>query len=154
MDIKALTIHGRTTKEQSKVPNHWEEIGKIRQMRDEINPEIAIIGNGDVVSREQGEGLASHYKLDGIMIGRGVFHDPFVFSTMSRWHTMPKNEKLTLYEKHIKLFIEFWGGKKNPASLKKFAKVYINGFEGASDARALIMDCTSAEGMLDQLHLL
>lgn len=154
LDIKALTIHGRTTKEQSKVPNHWDQIGKVREMRDAINPDITLIGNGDVLSRKQGEELAQQYGLDGIMIGRGIFHDPYVFAEQSPWADMPTQERIDLYKKHIQLFIEFWGGKKNPASLKRFCKVYINGFAGASEARVKLMECQSAEELLQVLDTL
>ncbi len=153
-DIKALTIHGRTTKEMSKVPNHWDVIKQIVEMRDEISPNIPIIGNGDVLNVAQGIKMSEQWGVDGIMIGRGVFHDPYVFSSNSPWENTSREDKLSLYEQHINLFLEFWGDTKNPASLKKFAKVYINGFAGASEARAAMMECRSASELLNQLHLL
>lgn len=152
--IQALTVHGRTTKEMSKVPNHWDEIEKIRKIRDEQAPNVALIGNGDVLSRAQGEQLAKQYGLDGIMIGRGIFQDPYVFSSSSSWSEMPPKEKIKLYAEHIQLFLDFWGNTKNPASLKKFAKVYVNGFTGASEARNQLMQCDTAEQLLSTLELL
>jgi len=83
--LDMLTIHGRTKKELSAVPNHWEVIGQVRQLRDKLAPGTLIVGNGDVASRAQGTQLAESYGLDGIMIGRGVFHDPFIFSRGSPW---------------------------------------------------------------------
>ena len=148
MDIAALTIHGRTTKEMSKVPNHWDVIADIVKMRDKLKPELQIIGNGDVSSRKHGVDLAAEFGVDGIMIGRGVFHDPFVFSEQSPWPEMSPEQKIDMYKKHINLFIEFWGDKKNPAGLKKFAKVYINGFTGASELRTRLMACNNAEELL------
>ncbi len=154
MDIRALTIHGRTTREMSKVPNHWDVIGDIVKMRDAKNLDLPIIGNGDVLSREQGVELAEQWGVDGIMIGRGIFQDPFVFSESSPWGTMTAQAKIALYKQHIEMFLDFWGNKKNPASLKKFAKVYVNGFDGASHARSLLMECNNAEELLDQLERL
>ena len=154
MDISALTIHGRTTKEMSKVPCHWDEIGNVVKLRDELAPNVPVIGNGDVLSRQQGIELANEWGVDGIMIGRGIFQDPYVFSDSSPWVNKPKEEKLGLYARHIELFLEFWGNKKNPASLKKFAKVYVNGFNGASDGRAKLMDCNSAEELLETISTL
>ncbi len=147
-NLAALTIHGRTAKGQSKVPNDWELIGKIRRMRDDIAPGTMIIGNGDVMSRKQGEELAQEHGLDGIMIGRGVFQDPYVFSGDSPWKRMNTKEKIGLYKRHIKLFEQEWGHKKNPAGLKKFAKVYISGFDGASELRSRLMRCTDTVEML------
>ena len=153
-EINALIVHGRTTKEMSKVPNHWDEIGKIRHIRDEMASNVTLVGNGDVLSRQRGEELAGEYGLDGIMIGRGIFQDPYVFSSTSAWSDMLSSEKIDLYKKHIKLFLDFWDNAKNPASLKKFAKVYINGFDGASAAREKLMQCNSAEELLQLLDIM
>lgn len=150
-NLAALTVHGRTSKEQSKVPNNWDLIGEIRRMRDDIAPETLIIGNGDVLSRKQGEELAKEHGLDGIMIGRGIFQDPYVFSADSPWEGMETEDKINLYKNHIELFEQEWGDKKNPAGLKKFAKVYISGFDGASELRGKIMDCGNTKSMLQVL---
>lgn len=151
-DIKMLTVHGRTTKELSKVPNHWDSIQHIREIRDEISPDTLLVGNGDVLTHQQGVELAERHGLDGIMIGRGVFHDPYVFAENSPWANMSRMEKIELYEKHIHLFLKTWSNKKNPATLKKFAKVYVNGFEGASEARNNLMQAHSAEELLETLQ--
>ena len=71
--LDALYIHGRTKKEMSLVPAHWEVINQIRIMRDKISPDTKIIGNGDIKNREGALKYAKKYKLDGIMIGRGIF---------------------------------------------------------------------------------
>lgn len=150
-DIAALTIHARTVKEQSKVPNHWEVMGQIVQMRDEIAPHTVLIANGDISSRSQGLEYAKEYGLDGLMIGRGIFHDPYVFAQESHWTQATREEKIDLYKKHIQLFQETWGNRKNPATLKKFAKVYINGFEGAGELREAIMHTKYSSEMLTVL---
>lgn len=154
MDIAALSVHGRTTREMSKVPNHWDEIAKIVKIRDRVSPNTHIIGNGDILTRAQGLELAEEHGVDGLMIGRGVFQDPYVFAESSPWQATSPQEKIDLYKKHIKMFTNFWGDKKNPASLKKFAKVYINGFPGASELRSRLMSRRDAEGLLEELkHL-
>ena len=83
--LDLLAIHGRTKKQMSDVLADWEIIGQARELRDKIAPETLIVGNGDVMSHAQGLELAKRYRLDGIMIGRGVFHDPFVFAAHSPW---------------------------------------------------------------------
>jgi tRNA-dihydrouridine synthase len=80
-----LTIHGRTRKEMSEVPAHWDVIGQVRELRDKLAPETLIVGNGDVENRAEALELAKTYQLDGIMIGRGIFHDPFAFAELSPW---------------------------------------------------------------------
>ena len=80
-DIVNLTIHLRTKKEMSKVPAHYELIDDIIKLRDEIAPQTLLTINGDIRDRAHGEELArQHPGINGIMIGRGVFSDPFCFA--------------------------------------------------------------------------
>lgn len=79
-DIATLTIHLRTKKEMSKVPAHWELIPEIKKLRDEIAPQTLLVINGDIKDRTEGEQLAAKYGVDGIMIGRGIFTNPFAFA--------------------------------------------------------------------------
>ena len=136
--IDALIIHGRTTKEMSKVPAHWDEIGKVVKLRDEMGIDTIIVGNGDVESREQGESLAKQHGLDGIMIGRGIFHNFWVFSSEQRPRTV--EERLNVLLDHTKNFTREWGTTKNFAILRKFFKIYASEFEGASDLRVKLME--------------
>jgi tRNA-dihydrouridine synthase len=146
--INMLTVHGRTTKEMSKVPASWEDIGKVREMRDKIAPNTLIVGNGDVASHCQGEELAKKYHLDGIMIGRGALANPFVFAKSDKWASLTPQDKIELYKNHVELFAKTWpNGEHSIQTLKKFAKAYINGFDGASDLRAQIMQQDSLDNM-------
>lgn len=146
--IDALTVHGRTTKEMSKVPNHWDVIEQVRKSRDAIAPDTLVIGNGDILTRMEGQQKIEDYGLDGVMVGRGIFQDPFFFAEDSPWQEYDREQKLALYRRHIELFLETWGGQKNPASLKKFAKVYVHAFDGASDLRARLMTANDAHDLL------
>jgi tRNA-dihydrouridine synthase len=151
--VDLLTVHGRTTKEMTKVPSNWEDIAKVRKLRDQIAPKTLIIGNGDVISRAQGEALAVKYRLDGIMIGRGIFNNPYVFAKQNNWDHLNRAQKLKLYKKHIKLFIQTWDKQpKNFQMLKKFAKIYINGFANASELRSELVRKQTVEEMLEVLN--
>lgn len=150
--VEALTIHGRTRKQMSKVPADWGLIGEVRQLRDQLAPNTKIVGNGDVLTRQQGIELASKYKLDGIMIGRGVFHDPFVFAEQSPWESMSKAQKIDLYKKHVELFASTWQpGDRKIYTLNKFCKIYINGFDGAKEYREKLMNAQTIDELLSML---
>ncbi len=152
-DLDALIIHGRTRNEMSKVPAHWDEIGKVREIRDKLKVSTLIIGNGDVENRQHGLELAEKYKLDGIMIGRGVFADPFAFAEDSPWQTFTPEQKIDLYKRHVKLFAETWRHNERPiVTLNKFCKIYINGFDGAKELREDLMHASSTEQLLDLLQ--
>lgn len=151
-ELDMLTVHWRTRKEMSKVPAHWEYAREITALRDKIAPSTKIVGNGDVLTRKQGEDLAKQYGLDGIMIGRGVFHDPFVFASNSGWENLSPEQKQELYKKHVTLFKQTWQDGERPIhTLNKFCKIYINGFEGAKELREKLMNASSADELLDIL---
>jgi tRNA-dihydrouridine synthase len=127
-------------------------IGKVRELRDRIAPETLLVGNGDVESRAQGLALAKQHKLDGIMIGRGIFHDPFVFAEDSPWAGFTKQQRVALYRKHVELFAHTWTqNERRIATLNKFCKVYINGFDGAKELREQLMHADSADELLELL---
>lgn len=145
-----LTVHVRTTRQMSKVPAQWEAIEPIVKLRDEISPETKIVMNGDVQNKSQGIELAEKHGVDGIMIGRGIFHDPYAFSESSPWEQMTKQERINLLIHHMTLHDKQYPNGERPYNpLKKFAKIYINGFDGASELRDKIMHTnTVSEALL------
>lgn len=150
--LNMLSIHGRTAKQQSSVPADWDLIGQVRQLRDSLCPSTLIVGNGDVSSRQQGLGFVKEYKLDGIMVGRGVFHDPFLFASNSPWQSWSKEQKLGLFKEHIQLYLQTY--KKHERrfeTLRKFCKVYINGFEGAAELRGEFMETKTPQEAISLL---
>lgn len=150
--LAMLTIHGRTKKEMSAVPAHWDSIAHIRQMRDNMGVDTLIVGNGDVKNRKHAQHLAAEHELDGIMIGRGVFHDPFAFAENSPWETYDKKDRLTLYRRHVELFAATWQAGERPIhTLNKFCKIYIQGFDGAKELRERFMAAGSASELLEMI---
>ena len=137
--LDALTIHGRTVKEISSVPAHWDEIKKAVEIRDQRSVGTIIIGNGDVKEVQGARLKAQETGVDGVMIGRGIFENPWCFSD----HISTKEKKLNLLKRHVELWQETWEGKKNFAVLKKYFKIYIRDFDGASELRAELMSKNS-----------
>jgi len=139
--LEALIVHLRTAKELSKAPAHWEESLKIIQMRDILSPNTMVIGNGDVKSYKDAEEKIKKYGVDGVMIGRGVFSNLWIFNEeeAEKEHSMP--EILGVMKKHMDLFETVWGNSKNFNIMKKFFKVYINNFPGAAKLREKFMNC-------------
>jgi tRNA-dihydrouridine synthase len=148
-DIVNLSIHLRTRKEMSKVPAHYELISEIKKLRDEIAPQTLLTINGDIRDRQHGEELVKQYGIDGIMIGRGIFHNPFAFEAAKREHT--KEELVSLLYLHLNLFDKY-SSELEPRKfepLKRFFKIYIRDFPGASELREQLMHTkTTAEARL------
>ncbi|MDR1032414.1 MAG: tRNA-dihydrouridine synthase [Candidatus Nomurabacteria bacterium] len=141
-DLACLTVHLRTKKEMSKVAAHLELIPDIIKLRDTVAPQTLLMFNGDIADCLQGLPLQERYPgVNGIMIGRGVFANPFCFEKHPREHS--KKELIELLNYHLDMFDKHDGHKFDP--LKRFFKVYINGFPGASDLRARLMNTKTAD---------
>jgi tRNA-dihydrouridine synthase len=142
-DIVNLTIHLRTRKEMSKVPAHFELIPEIKKLRDEIAPQTLLTVNGDILNRQHGETLVEQYGVDGIMIGRGIFTNPFAFEATKKEHT--KEELIGLLNLQLDLF-DMYSEELEPRRfepLKRFFKIYIRDFPGASELREKLMHTKS-----------
>lgn len=140
-DIAALTMHARTRKEMSLVPARWEHIKEVVNIRNKMGLKTKIIGNGDVKSLEEGRRLAKETGCDGIMIGRGIFGNPWLFSGKAP----SVKEKLKVMVEHTKLFDKLLGKYKNFAVMKKHFKAYVNGFDGAKELRMELMETKNAK---------
>ena len=139
----AIILHGRTQKQQSDGLANWDEIAKGARIRDQINPGTRFLGNGDVLSVMQGEALCQKYQLDGIMVGRGIFHNPWFFNPLRQ--SPSKAEKLQQLLLHTILFEQNWGEKRDLNILNRFYKIYTNDFPGAAKLRADLMEAKSFE---------
>ncbi|MDB5180133.1 MAG: dihydrouridine synthase DuS [Candidatus Saccharibacteria bacterium] len=138
-DIVNLTIHLRTRKEMSKVPAHFELIHEIKKLRDKISPQTLLTINGDIRDREHGLELVKEYGVDGVMIGRGVFADPYAFAKEIREHS--REELLGLLNMQLDLF-DTYSKELEPRKfdpLKRFFKIYVRNFEGAAELREKMM---------------
>ena len=151
-DIANLSIHLRTKKEMSKVKAHYELLSDIIALRDEIAPQTLITINGDIKDRQNGLELAKKYGVDGIMIGRGVFNNPYAFEAEKTEHS--KTELLALLKNHLDLFDKYSHelGPFKFEPLKRFFKIYIRDFNGASKLRDQLMRTKSTDGAREVLN--
>ncbi len=143
-DIVNLTIHLRTKKEMSKVPAHHELIPEIVALRNKIAPQTLLTINGDIRDRAHGEELMRQYGVDGVMIGRGIFHNPFAFEHDPTTHS--KEELLSLLRLQLDLYDTWQPQLGRPfETLKRFFKIYVRDFPGASELRDQLMQTKSTD---------
>lgn len=145
----ALTIHLRTKKEMSKVPAHYELIPEIIELKNQISPDTKLIINGDIERPADAEKYIN-MGVDGIMIGRGVFHNPFCFEKTPREHS--REELIGLMSYHLDLYEKYQLTPYDP--LKHFYKIYINNFPGASEIRDRLMQTktiSEARAIIEQI---
>jgi nifR3 family TIM-barrel protein len=141
-----LVLHGRTRRELSGAPAHWDEIARAATRARDAG--VVCVGNGDVRSREQGEEYARRFGVDGVMIGRGVFGNPWVFAARAE-RTAP--EKLIALARLVTQFTGFWNVTKSYGLLKKHVKAYVDGFPGSEALRGELMATRQAAEALDAL---
>jgi len=138
----AIIVHGRTKKEMSKVPAHWDAIADAVATRNKLKSKTLIIGNGDVISFQDGLVKAQQTGVDGIMIGRASIGNPWVFNANSKSPSV--KEKLLAAVRHAKLFEKWYKNKRSFATIRKHLKNYVSGFEGAKELRARLMQTKNA----------
>jgi len=150
-DLANLSVHLRTKTEMSKYPAHYELIPEIMKLRDELAPNTLITINGDIDDYKKGMELYEKYNVDGIMIGRGVFHNPFAFDKEMKERTAI--EHIELFKYHLDLYDKYT--KEEPMLSKplfRFFKIYIRNIEGASNLRTSLMDTKSTDEIRKQLN--
>lgn len=138
----AVTIHARTRKEMSKVPARWEFVKRSVEIRNSIQSPTLILGNGDVGDLEEAERKAAETGCDGVMLGRAVFGNPWLFAPGEQ---PEPTDKLQVLVEHAKLFEEYFRGIKSFAIMKKHFKAYVKDFERASELRARLMEAENAK---------
>jgi tRNA-dihydrouridine synthase len=134
----AIILHGRTQRMQSEGMANWDEIAKAVQVKNQVNPQIPLHGNGDIFSFEEGINRIKETGADGVMVGRGIFQNPWFFNPGPT--KIPKEERIQKLLAHTKLFEKTWNGKKNYNILKRFYKIYLNSFGGAAKLRTGLMN--------------
>lgn len=149
--VAALTIHCRTRKEMSLVPARWEHVREVAALRDRIAPQTLILGNGDVKDIADGRAKAAEFGADGVMLGRAIFGNPWLFSELHTKDGKPfvpsLEERLKTLVKHAELFEKLLGDIKSFAVMKKHFKAYVAGFDDAKDLRMKLMECEDSKGM-------
>lgn len=167
----AITLHARTRKEMSKVPARWEHVARAVEIRDEFfaknfvkngalentpREKTLILGNGDVLSIQDGYEKCKATGADGAMLGRAIFGNPWLFRNLvgdASDSATEKNtgapgpayaptieEKLNAMVEHTQIFETHLGDIKNFAIMKKHYKAYVNGFDGAKELRMELME--------------
>ncbi len=141
----ALTVHARTRAELSRVPAHWEVMGEIADCVRRTGSKTPILGNGDVTSLAEGRELAARHDLDGIMVGRGVYGNPWFFNPQVDDASIPLREKLRVMLEHTHLYLRIFGERKSFMVMRKHYKAYATGFPGAKELRMQLLESHDVE---------
>jgi tRNA-dihydrouridine synthase len=136
--LSALTVHGRTVAQQSEGAADWGAVAAAVRLRDAAGLATRIVGNGDVRTAAEFHRRAAESAADGVMVGRGIFENLFLFRSIKsgpgehEFSRLPTGDKIAWFQRHIDLHDQTWGTAARFDMLKKFAKTYLRSFEGAS----------------------
>ena len=143
-----ITLHARTRKELSKVPARWDVIKRAVEIRNELNSKTLIFGNGDVSSLEDAYTKAQEAGCDGIMVGRGIFGNPWFFNKNIKKKDLTPKQILEVLVEHAHLYEQLLPDK-NFSVMKKHFKAYVSGWDGSKELRVKLMDTKNASEVED-----
>lgn len=163
----AITVHARTRKEMSLVPARWEHVREAVEIRDKYDSspnKTLILGNGDIKNLSEAFEKVSDTGCDGVMIGRGIFGNPWLFSKKEQYREALRTgrkfstpteitveEKLRVMVEHTYLFEKLLGEHKGFDIMKKHYKAYVNGFDGAKELRIRLMEQAPTAAAVEQI---
>lgn len=133
---EVLTIHGRTRDEMSKVPAHWDVIGDVVHLAKSAGSDALILGNGDVKSLVEAREKVEQYGVDGVMLGRALFGNPWLFQGHADTSHIPVREKVEVIRKHTQYFDELLAQPKL-AGFTRMRKFYGSYLKGVPNARSV-----------------
>ncbi len=140
-DPVAITLHGRTLRQGYSGLANWEEIGAAVQVIKEQSPTTLVLGNGDVLDRADALARCQKYGVDGVLIGRAAFGDPWIFAKQT-----PIDNAIVALE-HARLFEETYGSNPRYSFLpmRKHLAWYIRGMPQAREIRSKLVRANTSE---------
>lgn len=148
----AISVHLRTRKEMSKVPAHWEIMPRIVKFIHENTEEDnrpLVIGNGDVVDLVDAKQKITETGCDGVMLGRAIFQNPWLFSSRLTAHS--SQSRLSLLLHHAELFEREFTGIKPFEVFKRFIKIYAAGFPESGNLREKLYKANNTQELKEIL---
>lgn len=149
----AIAVHGRTREQYYSGKSDWDIISRVK---DSLTS-IPVIGNGDITTPEDAKRMLKETGCDGIMIGRGVRGNPWLFSQITKYlETGTKVPKPSLEEvkkmmiKHVRLQLQYKGEHIGIREMRKHIAWYTAGYPNSAKLRSLV----NAIETIDELEYL
>jgi nifR3 family TIM-barrel protein len=150
--IKAITIHGRTRVTRSSEPADWTLIGEVKN-----NPamHIPVFGNGDVFTPENAKFFKETYNVDGIMIARGSYGNPWIFreikhflATGDKMAPPDVRERVRICRIHLEKSVDWKGERVALNEIKKHYSEYFKGYPDFKQFKVSLMEAVSHDEVI------
>ena len=125
-----------------KAPAHWEEMPKIVELAKGTG--VLILGTGDIKTIAQAEEIAAQTSCDGVLMGRAIFGNPWLFNRNRRVEDIGMDERLDMMLEHCRLYEEVFGDDKKFLMMRKHLMAYASGFPGIKELRILFQKVYSS----------
>lgn len=142
--IKAITIHGRTRTQRPRIPADWTLIGEVKKNQ---RMKIPVFGNGDVVSPASAKYFKDNFGVDGLMIARGSYGNPWLFNEIKHFlatgETLPSpdiHERIRISTIQLEKSVEWKGEKRGVVELRKHWGDYFKGYPNFKTFRQRLME--------------
>lgn len=154
--VKAITIHGRTRTQKPRIPADWTLIGKVKN-----NPRmhIPVFGNGDVVDAVSAKYFRDNFGVDGLMVARGVYGNPWIFREIKHYlktgELMPTpdiEEKIRISKIQLEKSVEWKGERRGVLEIRKHWGDYFKGYPNFKPFRMRLMNTDSFDEILSILE--
>lgn len=154
--IAALAVHGRTRACKFNGEAEYDTIAAVKR---EVR--IPVIANGDIDSPEKAKYVLERTGADGIMIGRAVCGNPWLFEQIrhffdrgeKRWEPAAATIRTTILM-HLEQLYSFYGEAAGVKIARKHIGWYLGRFNSISaDNRQLLNTATISAEQLRLMHL-
>lgn len=157
--IAALTIHGRLRTTKYSEPADWTLIGEVKN-----NPRmtIPIIGNGDVVDGPSAKHFKDAYGVDGLMIGRATYGNPWIFEQIRKYLDTGEiiaepdvAERIRIARIHFERSVEWKNEYIAVIEIRKHWTSYFKGLPNFKPFKMRLMEVKTADEvrqLLDEIY--
>lgn len=149
----AIAVHGRTRQQYYSGTADWDII---RQVKEAVS--IPVIGNGDVDSPLKAEALLKQTGCDGVMIGRAVRGNPWIFREMNHYFQTgellprPSSEEIReMILRHARAQIALKGEFTGIREMRKHVAWYTAGMRHSAGLRRASNTIESYEALQELL---